>query len=281
MTNEFFDNTNGKIFLELANNISQMVWIADENGKVIWYNKRWKDYTGNFTHEQEWWRLYHSDDIDEIKNKMQKGTDQKKAWEGTFRIKNQQGKYNWFLTRVVPNQDTETNELRWFATHTNVNRLMKLERDIINEKALLQAVIDNIPAMVTIYDPTTMSVQLNPAFENLTGWTNEDARKYNIMELAYPDPEYRDEVLEFMQKLGSFFKDIDMMTKNGKVLKTSWANERISDGRQVGIGIDITQRKQMEEDIKEANQQLLNLNRLLENLLYMAAHDLKSPIANL
>src|SRR5690606_16031967 len=30
----------------LADNIAQFAWIADETGRVFWYNKRWFDYTG-------------------------------------------------------------------------------------------------------------------------------------------------------------------------------------------------------------------------------------------
>lgn len=281
MSNDFLDIADKNIFYDLANNISHMVWIADEQGKIIWSNKRWQHYTGMSAEEEDWLHLYHPEEVKLIKGELRKNEPQENSWEGTYRIKNKHGKYSWFLTRVVPSRDEKTNQLLWFASHTNINRLLELESNLSNEKALLMAVIDKIPAMVTIYDPLSMKINLNPAFVNNTGWTNEDAREKNIMELVYPDPDYRREVMEFMNKRGPFFKDIDMVTKDGRLLKTSWANELLNDGRQVGIGIDITLRKKMEEEIQDANQQLLNLNQLMENLLYMAAHDLKSPLANL
>ena len=33
-------------FRLLANNISQLAWMADETGWIVWYNERWYDYTG-------------------------------------------------------------------------------------------------------------------------------------------------------------------------------------------------------------------------------------------
>src|SRR4029077_652005 len=33
-------------FRELADNISQFAWTADQKGWIYWYNKRWHDYTG-------------------------------------------------------------------------------------------------------------------------------------------------------------------------------------------------------------------------------------------
>jgi PAS domain S-box-containing protein len=37
-------------FRELADNISQFAWTADQNGWIYWYNKRWHDYTGTTAH---------------------------------------------------------------------------------------------------------------------------------------------------------------------------------------------------------------------------------------
>ena len=45
------------------------------------------------------------------------------------------------------------------------------------------------------------------------------------------------------------WKDIDLTTRSGKVLRTSWANVRLSDGSLIGIGIDISSRKKMEESL--------------------------------
>ncbi|MGK7397914.1 MAG: PAS domain-containing protein [Candidatus Cyclobacteriaceae bacterium M3_2C_046] len=48
-----------------------------------------------------------------------------------------------------------------------------------------------------------------------------------------------------------------------------------------GTNTDITHQKKQEEDLKFTTSQLQKLNELLQNLIYIAAHDLKSPIANL
>ena len=40
-------------FRELADNISQFAWTADQTGWIYWYNKRWHDYTGTTLKEME------------------------------------------------------------------------------------------------------------------------------------------------------------------------------------------------------------------------------------
>jgi PAS domain-containing protein len=42
-------------FRELADNISQFAWTADQTGWIYWYNKRWHDYTGTTLKEMEGW----------------------------------------------------------------------------------------------------------------------------------------------------------------------------------------------------------------------------------
>jgi len=46
----------------------------------------------------------------------------------------------------------------------------------------------------------------------------------------------------------------------------------------VGSGIDITDRKQMEEALKKANEELERSNRELEQFAYVASHDLQEPL---
>src|ERR1700733_12781052 len=33
-------------FRTMANHLPQLAWMTDEQGKILWYNQRWFDYTG-------------------------------------------------------------------------------------------------------------------------------------------------------------------------------------------------------------------------------------------
>ncbi|QIA06223.1 PAS domain-containing hybrid sensor histidine kinase/response regulator [Draconibacterium halophilum] len=154
------------------------------------------------------------------------------------------------------------------------NHQLKLEQQVKerteqlnNEKQLLQTIIDTIPVMVTIYDSEVNSVILNNAVENITGWTNEDAQHNNIMELAYPDPEYREHVLGFMAALQPVFQDLIMRTKDGRDIETTWANVEIPDGRSVGVGVDISERKELESQLIEAKEKAEENRRLLKTIV--------------
>src|SRR5690606_2684660 len=59
--------------------------------------------------------------------------------------------------------------------------------------------------------------------------------------------------------------------RNNKGEITSWA----------GIHLDITERKKINQQLAEQNKNLTKINEVLEDFVHIAAHDLRSPIANL
>ena len=60
-----------KSFSTLANNISQLAWMADEKGYIFWYNDRWFDYTGTTLEEM----------INNVKKKKKKKKKKKRESE--------------------------------------------------------------------------------------------------------------------------------------------------------------------------------------------------------
>ena len=60
-------------FRELADNISQFAWTADEKGWIYWYNKRWHDYTGTTLEEMQGWswqKVHHPDHVDRVVHRI-------------------------------------------------------------------------------------------------------------------------------------------------------------------------------------------------------------------
>jgi PAS domain S-box-containing protein len=121
------------------------------------------------------------------------------------------------------------------------------EQALLRERELLQTIIDRIPVMLTVYEPDARLLRLNPEFQHVTGWTQDEAAGVSLMEACYPDRDYRARVEKFMQSCRDGWMDIRMRTRDGRDVETSWANVRLSDRTQIGIGIDITQRKRSEE----------------------------------
>ena len=120
-------------FRALANNIPQMAWMADENGKIFWYNQRWFDYTGADLIEVAGWgwtALLHPEHKDEVVEKITQSFSSGEAWEDMFTIRARDGQFHWFLSRAVPIRDENGTVIRWFGTHTDVTRQREAEDTI-------------------------------------------------------------------------------------------------------------------------------------------------------
>ncbi len=131
-----------------------------------------------------------------------------------------------------------------------------LTGELSREREVFQAILDHIPVMISFYDAAGNVPFLNTAFERITGWTVEEWQTRNVTELVYPDPEYRREVQEYMRNPRPGWKDLTMRARDGRTIETSWSNILLSDGSRIGIGIDITERKQVEAELAVHRERL-------------------------
>lgn len=124
------------------------------------------------------------------------------------------------------------------------------DENLKREQELQRKTIETIPVMITIYRPDLSEISVNPEFEKITGWANREITSINLMDKIYPDKEYQEKVRKFMDDLNAGWKDFEMITKDGRKVQSKWTNVRLSDETQVGIGLDITQQKNIEERIE-------------------------------
>ena len=117
-------------FRTLANNMSQLAWMADKNGWVFWYNQRWYEYTGTVLQDMEglgWQRVVHPDHVQRVMEGMSHCFQQGQVWEDTFPLRGKDGFYHWFLARATPIRDEHGRVLRWFGTNTDVTEQRKAQ----------------------------------------------------------------------------------------------------------------------------------------------------------
>ena len=116
-------------FSTLADNMENLAWMADGNGKRYWYNKRWLEYTGLTMEESQGWgwqKVHHPDHVERLAGN-------KKIWhtnetfELTLPLRRHDGEYRWFLTRGFPLVNEEGKIIRWIGTNTDIDEQKKEE----------------------------------------------------------------------------------------------------------------------------------------------------------
>lgn len=149
-------------FRTLADNISQLAWMADPSGSLFWYNRRWFEYTGTrFEDMKGWgWRtIHHPDHLERVEAKFRSAVESGAAWEDTFPLRGADGVFRWFLSRALPIRDEQGNVVRWFGTNTDITELRE------TQEALRQAdrLKDDFLA--------TLSHELRTPLSAILGWT--------------------------------------------------------------------------------------------------------------
>ncbi|MEQ1472304.1 MAG: EAL domain-containing protein [Candidatus Acidiferrum sp.] len=186
-------------FRTMANNISQLAWMADEKGFIFWYNQRWFDYSGTNLEEMAGWgwqKVHHPDHVQGVVDSITKSFESGQPWDDTFPLRGRDGVYRWFLSRAVPIRDAQGKILRWFGTNTDISDRIAseeylaktvdeltraneerriVEEALFEEKERAQVTLDSIGDAVACTDMAGNITFLNAVAEKMTGWARQEA----------------------------------------------------------------------------------------------------------
>jgi PAS domain S-box-containing protein len=140
-----------------------------------------------------------------------------------------------------------------------IARRERVEEELRKQKEVLQTIFDHIPVMVSFMDRDNRVKLLNREWQRVLGWSFEETRDQDVdivVGETFPDPEYREQARNFIRTSDREWADFKIRVRDGRVLDTSWAILRLSDGTAIAIGQDISGRKQAEEELRKQNEVL-------------------------
>lgn len=202
----------------------------------------------------EWWHsLIHPDDLpthltqlDELLNKG--GTD-----VCEYCVLHKNGEWVFVQDNRLVIKNAAGQPVRLVGAVIDITERKRSEEALRRERELLGRLIETMPVMVSMIDPSTNSMRLNAEFERQIGWKSEEVTALSLLEALYPDPEYREHILERMAAAAGTneWVEVQVRTRDGRTMDSMWSNISImEDGKLVmgiAIGIDITERKQTEK----------------------------------
>ncbi|GAB3629942.1 hypothetical protein GCM10027419_47990 [Pandoraea terrae] len=101
-----------------------MVWTANPEGGVEYYNQPWVTYTGLTIEQTQGWGwepAFHPDDLQPTIDRWSSALERGCEFEIEFRLKRaSDGVYRWFLARGLPAKDVDGNLVKWFGTCTDI-----------------------------------------------------------------------------------------------------------------------------------------------------------------
>ncbi|MEI6063952.1 MAG: PAS domain S-box protein, partial [Pseudanabaena sp. ELA748] len=152
-------------------------------------------------------------------------------------------------------------EQELYCVDIDLSDRKKVEKELHYQKEVLQVAFDHLPLMIGIYSTSGEVLMMNQELERIVGWAKEEYKTVDVLKACYPNLEDYERVINHIVTANSTWKDFKTQVRDGRILDTTWAQVRLSDGRSIGIGQDITDRKKAEEDLRRAvatNQALID-----------------------
>lgn len=292
----------------LADAVPLIVWTAQPNGELDYYNQRWFDYTGMSLEETKGWGwqpVLHPDDlqkcIDTWVNSIQTG----EPYEIEYRFKSKDGTYRWHLGRALPVRNNDEDIVSWVGTCTDIDDQKRVESALKESEARFRSMADTAPVMVWVAGTDTESTWFNQSWLNFTGHTLEQELSNGWALQVHPDDCQcsLDIYLSAFDARQCFTMEYRLRRADGEYrwILDNGVPRFMPNGEfagYIGSCLDITDRKAAESALKtradelnrllavlaQTNVALEKRNHELDQFTYVVSHDLKAPlraIANL
>lgn len=146
--------------------------------------------------------------------------------------------------------------------HQEVADRIEVQDRLARQNDMLQRIIDNVPVMLCFFDAEGHIGLVNNEFTRVLGYTVEDFREQNLTALADASDRERQAFRDHMMTQEPWWRDFAVRTKDGEAVLSSWATAGMPDGSYVGIGIDIRQRREFEDRLRESEERYRTLVEL-------------------
>jgi PAS domain S-box-containing protein/putative nucleotidyltransferase with HDIG domain len=166
----------------------------------------------------------------------------------------------WVQTDKIPIYDKHGIPSGLIGFAQDITERKQAEELLLHERETFSTILENALYGVVLMDKDGRHLYVNPTFTAITGYTLEDIPTgRDWMHKAYPDKKYRQKVREFWQNDGEIAgttREVSVVCKDGKTKEIEFRRTQLADGRAVVMLVNITERKQAEEERHRNYQQM-------------------------
>jgi PAS domain S-box-containing protein len=114
----------------MADAIPHLCWMADPDGYIVWYNRRWVEYTGRAYEQMKglrWVPVLDATVQPKVLERWLECIASGRPFDMEFPIKGKDGASRYFITRAEPVRDDSGRIVRWFGTDTDITEGKRAE----------------------------------------------------------------------------------------------------------------------------------------------------------
>jgi PAS domain S-box-containing protein len=253
-------------FRALAAAMPQLVWTAESDGTIVYFNRRIALYGGHALADEgwDWSAMIHPDDLDKTVATWQAAVRTGIPYAIEHRIRMEDGTFRWHLSRSEPARDDSGDVVRWFGTSTDVHDLKLAQSEAREARDRLAIALQAAEMGMWTSDVSGARTLRNLRHDQIFGyedlqpsWNVEVARRHVIPE----DLPAFDRGLAESAETGVLRHEIRVRWPNGSVrwifsLGRFYHDDHGERLGMAGVVMDITERKLAEEALRELNDRL-------------------------
>lgn len=166
---------------------------------------------------------------------------------------------------IIPNFNNNGKIIGIYGAIVDITNHKRLENELNQVRNLQDAIMESAPGMVYIYDSDAQLILWNKNHERMTGYTSEELYKFKMLDWFEGDEESIQAVINGLSKIqeeGVVTIEATLQTKDKQKIPFMFTACSVDIGEgeigTTGIGVDITQLKQIQSELIELNEKLEN-----------------------
>lgn len=283
----------------IAESMPQIVWVTTADGKNIYFNHQWVDYTGLTLEESlgDGWLLpFHEQDKPLALEAWNNAVKTLSEYSVECRLQKHDGSYRWWLVRGVPKINENGKIVKWYGTYTDIEKIKEKEKQLTKSELFNRNVINSITDHIAVVDEQGIITTVNNAWEQFAlknGETRMErigkgANYFHACEKATAAGDTIAEAVLLGMK--------DILNEKQTVFYLEYPCHSPKEERWFGVRVmkfegkehliitlhtDITDRKKEEKEKEKITLDLVQRNKNLEQFSYIVSHNLRAPVANI
>ena len=279
-------------FRTLADSSPVLIWVNGLDG-CEFVNRSYLDFVGRSMEDvmrMDWSTAIHPEDVDRYVGNYKRAFESQAAFEAPFRFRRADGEYRWFKSVGLPRFTADGAFIGYVGSSLDITDIKNVEEALRESEARFRYMADHAPVMIWVSGSDRQSTYFNKNWLEFTGHSLDEELNDGWKVGLHPDDSQRCvQTFESAFQTKESFRIVYRLRRADGVYR--WvldcgAPRFSSDGEFLGfIGscIDITERKESEEALEKAHQELSELKNALEveNIYLHAKLQLGEPFGEI
>jgi PAS domain S-box-containing protein len=263
--------TNEARLQAIFDNAAAGIGVGDRQGRYTFVNQHAADtigYTPDELYHMTPLDLVHPEDREAIQADIQAIlSGQIRSYRREYRYLRKDGTLIWcdFSTNAIYNEYGEVDAV--LGVLIDITEQKRIEEQLRTNEARLQAIFDNAAAGIVVGDRYGRYTFVNQHAADAVGYTTSEFYQLNSFDLIHPEDRtamQADIQAIFQGKVASYRRERRYVRKDGNIIwcdltTNAILNEQGAIDSVLGVLIDITDRKQMEDKLRKSEERLQHI----------------------